>query len=139
MCTGEVTVALSAGVDTHTDPWLVVPGSGGGRGAGNGNGATPEVGPTLSATVTTGHDEFDVGDGDWGGFPLPPPLLPPLPQEVIVISVINAIPTNRTEHHKRENCSTRELLFSFKISQHTSINILQNWAKRDTSARLFFM
>jgi hypothetical protein len=62
MCAGEVTVALFAGVETHTDPALVVPGFKGGSGAGSGNGATPVNGPVLSANVTEGH-EFGVGEG----------------------------------------------------------------------------
>jgi len=131
-CAGEVTVALFAGVETHTDPWLVEPGSGGGNGAGDGNAATPEVGPILSTRVTTGHDEFADGEGVCVGGGAAAPTPPPPPQEVIVISAISPIAMNHAEHTRFPDSSTLQLLpFAFEISRQTPIECLQGWGKFD--------
>ncbi len=53
--TGEFTVALLEGVETHIMPAEFDPGFGGGTGAGSGNGATPDVGPCACVLVTLGQ------------------------------------------------------------------------------------
>ncbi|MGZ4814598.1 MAG: hypothetical protein ACXVZV_04280 [Terriglobales bacterium] len=65
-CVGGVTVAPSAGVDTHTEPADVLPGFGAGMGAGAGKGATPVCGPALISTCTVGH-VLGGGDGEGEG------------------------------------------------------------------------
>jgi len=84
-----VTCALSAGVDTQTDPADVAPGVGAGVGAGAGNCATPLCGPALNSTCTVGQDAgagLGPGEGDEpvGGVGVTPPVeavfeLPPQP------------------------------------------------------------
>lgn len=80
MCIGEVTLAPSAGVETQTEPSEVDPGVGGGVGAAVGNGATPLLGPTLSSTVTVGHEAVGVGVGAGAGpgFGVPGVVTPPV-------------------------------------------------------------
>lgn len=77
MCAGELTEEPSEGVETHTDPAEVLPGTGGGTGAGAGNVATPVVGPTAIVSGTCGQEALTTGSG-----PTFPRVVPPLPHEV---------------------------------------------------------
>ncbi len=65
-CVGEETCALSAGLETQTEPVEVAPGFGAGVGAGAGNCATPLCGPALISTCTVGQDA-GLGEGDGAG------------------------------------------------------------------------
>ena len=82
MCAGEVTLALSLGAETQTDPAEVAPGVGGGSGAGAGNCATPLVGPAASSTVTLGQEEGVPPFDEPGGDPAEEELLSPAPQPI---------------------------------------------------------